>query len=111
MPRAYPHSHVCHGQLVGFNLKLRANEPTYYVYFRSPDGRRLERDTNKTAMVRALEAARAIIEQEYAPAPDRPDRVKWDEAIERLTARLASAGTRPSTLAYYLKLIRLVRKR
>ncbi len=111
MPRAYPHSHVCHGQLVGFNLKLRANEPTYYVYFRSPDGRRLERDTNKTAMVRALEAAHALIEQEYAPAPERPERVKWDEAIERLKARLASAGTRPSTLAYYLKLIRLVRKR
>jgi integrase len=110
MPRAYPHSHVCHGRLVGFSVKLRKSEPTYYAYFRSADGRRLERDTNQTGMLRAVEAARLIIEKEYAPAPLQPDKVTWDQAVERLKARLATSGNRASTLGYYLKLIRLVRK-
>lgn len=110
MARAYPHSHLCNGQLVGFNIKKRGNAPTYFAYFRSPDGRRLERDTNQTGMIRAVEAARAIIEQEYAPAPVAIDKVSWDDAVVRLKGRLATAGTRESTLGYYLKLIRLVRK-
>ena len=109
MPRAYPHSHVAQGRLVGFNIKLRKDEPTYFVYFRSPDGRRLERDTNRTSVARALEVARAIIDKEYAPPPENPDRITWDQAIERLTARFATSGNRASTLGYYLKLIRLVR--
>ncbi len=57
-----------------------------------------------------MEAARVIIEQEYAPAPTNPDKVTWDQAIERLKSRLATSGNRASTLGYYLKLIRLVRK-
>jgi integrase len=109
MPRTYPHSHVCHGHFVGFNVKLRANEPTYFAYFRGKDGRRLERDTNQTGMLKAIEAARAIIDKEYAPAPERPDKVTWDEAIHRLKGRLATSSIRASTIGYYLKLIRLVR--
>jgi integrase len=109
MPRTYPHSHVCHGQLVGFSVKLRKNEPTYFAYFRGRDGRRLERDTNQTRIGQAVEAARLIIEKEYAPPVVQEDRVTWDEAIERLKARLATSGNRPSTTGYYLKLIRLVR--
>jgi integrase len=109
MPRAYPHSHVCHGHFVGFNVKLRKNEPTYFVYFRGKDGRRLERDTNKTGMLKAIEAARVIIEKEYAPVPANPDKVTWDDAVGRLKARLATAGVRKNTTDYYLKLIRLVR--
>lgn len=110
MPRAYPYSHVAHGRLVGFNIKKRKNEPTYFAYFRSLDGRRLERDTNSPRVTRALEIARAIIEREYEPAPENPDRVTWDEAVERLEARFATSGNRASTLDYYLKLIRLVRQ-
>jgi len=109
MPRAYPHSHLCHGQLVGFSVKLRANEPTYFAYFRSKDGRRLERDTNQTRIGQAVEAARLIIEKEYAPPEVREDRMTWDQAVERLKARLATSGNRVSTLGYYLKLIRSVR--
>lgn len=75
MPRSYPHSHLCHGQLVGFSVKQRANDPTYFAYFRSPDGRRLERATNQTAMLRAVEAARALVEKEYAPTEGGADRV------------------------------------
>ena len=108
MPRLYPHSHVCNGQLVGFNIKLFGNNPTYCVFFRTPDGRRVRRDTNRTRLAQAVEAARIIIEKEYAPAPANPEKVTWDQAIERLKARLATSGNRSSTLGYYLKLIRSV---
>jgi integrase len=110
MPRAWPYSHLCHGQLVGFSVKHFGNDPNYYACFRSPDGRRLKRDTNQTKIGQAIEAARIIIEEEYAPAPTQPDKVTWDEAIARLKTRLATSGNRASTLGYYLKLIRLVRK-
>src|ERR1700722_18495366 len=110
MARAYPPSPLWNGQLVGFNVKRRGNAPTYFAYFRSPDGRRLERDTNQTGMIRAVAAARAIIEQEYAPAPLAADKISWDDAVGRLKGRLATAGTRESTLGYYLKLMRRVRE-
>lgn len=110
MPRNYPHSHLCHEFLVGFSVKKLYNDPCFYACFRSKDGRRLKRDTNKTRMNDAIEAARIIIEEDYAPAPERPDRVTWDQAVELLKARMASSGNRTSTLGYYLKLIRLVRK-
>lgn len=110
MPRAYPHSHLCHGALVGFSVKKRAGEPTYFAYFRSPTGKRLERDTNQTGQGRAVEAARAIIEKEYAPAEAVIEHAEWDAVVERLNARLPTAGLRPGTIGYYQKLIRLVRK-
>jgi integrase len=110
MPRAYPHTHLCHGQLVGFSVKRRANEPSFFAYFRSPDGRRLERDTNQMRLAQAIEAARLIIEKEFAPAPNHPNKVTWDEAVERLTVRLQTSGNRASTTGYYLKVIRLLRK-
>src|SRR5438128_9188261 len=110
MPRAYSHSHLCNGHLVGFSIKHFAHVPTYLACFHSPDGRRLQRDTNQMKMGQAIEAARLIIEKEYAPAPTQPDKVPWDDAIARLKARLATSGNRTSTLGYYLKLIRLVRK-
>lgn len=109
MPRPNPHSHVAHGNLVGFSLKLFGNNPTYCVFFRTPDGRRVRRDTNHTRIGLATEAARLIIEKEYAPADATPDKVTWDDAIERLTACLSSSGNRDDTLGYYLKCIRMVR--
>lgn len=110
MPRAYPHSHLCHGSLVGFSVKKRASEPTYFAYFRSREGKRLERDTNQTGMGRAVEAARALVEKEYAPALEAPETAAWDDVVERLKSRLPTAGLREGTIGYYLKLIRLVRK-
>jgi integrase len=95
--------------MVGFSVKQRANDPCFFAYFKGRDGRRLERDTNQTRMAQAVEAARTMIEKEYAPAAARPDRVTWDEAAERLKRRLATAGSRKNTLEYYLKCIRLVR--
>lgn len=110
MPRMFPHTHFVDGRMVGFSVKLFGNDPTYAAYFRTPDGRAVRRDTNQTRMAQALDAARIIIEKEYAPAPERPDRVSWDDAIERLKARLATSGNRASTAEYYLKLLRAVRR-
>ena len=50
----------------GGRVKHFGNEPTYFACFRSLDGRRLKRDTNQTGMIRAVEAARLIIEKEFA---------------------------------------------
>ena len=109
MPRAYPHSHVCHGKVVGFSVKRFANEPTYFACFRSKKGRRLKRDTNQPRLAQAIEAARLLVEKEYAPNPPETFGVSWDEAINRLKARLATSGNRDSTVGYYLKCVRLVR--
>lgn len=110
MPRQHPHTHVAHGRVVGFALKLFGNNPTYCVFFRTPDGRRVRRDTNHTRVGPATEAARLIIEAEYAPAADAPpEKVTWDAAAERLAAAMAASGNRDGTLGYYLKCVRLVR--
>jgi integrase len=111
MPRAYSHSHLCHGQLVGFSVRRFAHSDTLFACFHSKDGRRLQRNTNQPRIGQAIEAARLLIEKEYEPVQDTPDRMTWDQAVARLKARLAISGNRPSTLAYYLKLIRLVRAR
>src|SRR5947209_4153857 len=68
----------------------------------------LQRATNMHRIGQAVEAARVLIENEYAP-PVVPMKATWDHAVERLTARLKTSGNRESTLGYYLKLIRLVR--
>ena len=109
MPRGYPHSHVCHGQVIGFSVKQFSNVPTYFACFRSKDGRRLKRDTNQPRLGQAVEAARLIIEKEFTPPATRTDNVTWDQAVDRLKARLATSGNRGSTLGYYLKCVRLVR--
>lgn len=109
MAKPFPHSHICHGKLVGFSVKQFGNAPTYVACFTSPDGRRLKRDTCQTRIAAAVEAARILIEKEYAPSMPEPERVTWEQAIERLQVRLSTSGNRSSTLGYYLKLIRLVR--
>jgi integrase len=95
--------------VIGFSVKLFGNDPTYIACFRSPDGRRLKRDTHKTRKAEAEEVARRMIDDEYAPPEARPDKVTWDEALDRLRKRFASSGNRSGTLGYYEKCIRLVR--
>ena len=110
MPRANPHSHVAHGHVVGFSLKMFGNNPTYCVFFRTKDGRRVRRDTNHTRIGPATEVARLIIEKEFAPAEAAPsEKVTWDQAIEKLESAFSSSGNRGGSLDYYLKCIRLVR--
>jgi integrase len=93
--------------MVGFSVKKFAHITTYVACFRSQDGRRLQRDTNQPRLAQAIEASRILIEEEYAPVVAM--KVPWDQAIERLKARLKTSGLREGTLGYYLKLIRLVR--
>ncbi len=111
MPRIYPHSHLCYGQLVGFSVKHLGKNPTYIACFRAADGRRLKRDTNQTRIGQAVEAAKIIIDKEYGPEQSTQISVNWEEAILRLTARLATSGNRSSTAGYYLKLVNHVRSK
>lgn len=108
MPRAYPHSHIVEGQLVGFSVTKLYGD-TYIAQFRDKIGRRLKLDTKQTRISQAIEAARLLIEEQLAPKAV-PSITKWDQVTERLTARLATSGNREGTVGYYLKLIRLVTK-
>jgi integrase len=109
MPKSYPESVVAHGRVVGYAVRHRANEPTFFLYFRGPSGQRLERDTNQSRKEAAREAARAIIEREYAPI-DRPaDNATWDDAVARLSLRMRAINLRADSIAFYLKVIRHIR--
>ena len=88
MAKPFPYSHFCHGQVVGFSVKHFGSALTFVVCFTSLDGRRLKRDTNQSRIGQAVEAARIIIEKEFAPAPTHPDKVTWDQAVERLKSAL-----------------------
>jgi integrase len=110
VPKAYPHSHACHGHLVGFSVKKFGGSPTFFVCFNDAAGRRLKRDTNQPRVGGAVESARLIIEKEYAPGGAPAEALGWEDALVRLRGRLATAGLRESTAGYYLKLLRLVRK-
>src|ERR1019366_8741680 len=108
MPRAYPHSHIVEGHLVGFSVTKLYGD-TYIAQFRDKIGRRLKLDTKQTRIGQAIEAARLLIEEQLVPKV-LPSVVKWDHVVDRLKARLATSGNRESTVGYYLKLIRLVTK-
>src|ERR1017187_348510 len=108
MPRAYPHSHIVEGQLVGFSIK-KFDGDTYIACFRDKIGRRLKLDTKQARIAQAIEAARLLIEQELAPKVLKRA-VNWEDVTDRLKARLATSGNRESTIGYYLKLIRLATK-
>src|SRR5437870_11993206 len=109
MPRAYPHSHLSQGELVGFSVKKRSGEPTYLAYFRHRSRNRLERDTGQTGQITALEYARAIIDKEYALFDPSQEEIASDDVIARLRARLATGGIRDTTTGYYEKAIRSIR--
>ncbi len=109
MPRAYPHSHLRQGELIGFSVKKRSGEPHYFAYFRDRLGKRLERDTGQTGQIKAVESARAIIDKEYAIFDPTQEEPNWDDVIARLKARMASGGIRGTTIGYYAKLIRSLR--
>lgn len=106
MPKAYPHSHVVDGELVGFSVQKLYGD-TYIACFRDKEGRRLKKDTQEVRIGQAITKARLLIEKELSTKV-LPSVVKWDDTIERLKARLATSGNRESTIGYYLKLLRLI---
>lgn len=109
MPRTYPETHTCHGRVVGFSLRQRDGSKNYFLYFRDPDGRRLERDTGQTAILRAREAARVLIEEEYAPPEDPVVKVGWDEAEAEAVKAMRAKGERPATIDYYRRVLAPIR--
>jgi hypothetical protein len=108
MAKSFPHSHIAHGKHVGYSLKKVNNEPTYTMFFRTPDGRRAKRDTNCTAMERAKVVAVAILDEVYAPAAVTVRAATWDEAVEQIKTTAATDGLRGPSIDY-LKLIRRIR--
>jgi integrase len=108
MPRTSAHSHLVNGKLIRFSVCKYSHLRGYVACFSGPDGRRLQRATGQERNGPAIDAARILIEEVYAP-PVVPLKATWDQAVERLSARLKTSGLRDSTLGYYLKLIRLVR--
>src|SRR5215472_13141817 len=110
MPRQSPH--ICilaDGRRVPFSLKSRPGEPFYLVCFRSPHGQRLERSTKEASLKRAVDAAQAIIQQEYEPNV-RPAFVEWDEAVELLRKALAENNNKLKTAKDYLSTIEVLRE-
>src|SRR5262249_46304938 len=108
MPRAYSHSHLVDGKLVGFSVRKFAHLSGYVACFCGPDGRRLQRATHMMRLGGAIAATRVLIENEYCP-PALPLKSTWADVVDRLTHRLRTSGNRESTLGYYLKLVRSVR--
>ncbi len=102
MPRKSPH--ICilaDGRRVPFSVNPRPDDPYYFVYFRGPDGRRLEKSTKEGSQKRALDAAYEVIKGVYQPKP-LVYRVTWDDAIADLKRHLEANGNRPDTIHDYL---------
>src|SRR5689334_18868829 len=110
MARQSPH--VClttGGRRVPFSVKSRPGDPFYFVCFRSPDGRRLERSTKETSRKRAVDAAPALIKDEYEPQAVAPT-VTWDEAVAAVDRRMRENNNKPRTVEDYTDTLRLVER-
>lgn len=107
MPKAFPHSHIVDGTVVGFSVK-KFDGDTYIACFRDRDGRRRKLDTQQARIGQAVETARLLIEKTLR-AKILPTTMEWDAAVGRLKARLAIGGIRDTTIGYYEKVIRSVR--
>lgn len=97
------------GRRVRYRIDARPGESSYFVYFRGPDGRRLERSTGETSRKRALEESARIIKEEYCPQIQ-PLSPTWDDAIAILTRKMKAKNSRPSTINDYLLMLSNVRK-
>jgi hypothetical protein len=95
------------GRRVQFAIKSRPGDPFYFVCFRSPDGRRLERSTKETSQKRAEDAATALIEDEYNPKVIVPS-VTWDEAIAALERRMRENNNKVRTIEDYCDTLQLL---
>jgi integrase len=77
--------------------------------FRTPEGRRVQRETHQSRLAQALEAARTMIEKEFQPKTEPEEKVGWEKALESLRVHLTTSGNRQDTLESYLKAVRVVR--
>ncbi len=97
------------GRLVKYRVDSRPGEPFYFVYFRGPDGRRLERSAGEGSRKRALEEAVRIIKEEYCSQPQHQSPT-WDDAIAILVRKMKAKNSRQTTINDYLLMISNLRK-
>src|SRR5947209_6182172 len=110
MPRKA--QHVCilpDSRRVTFRVSLREGQASYLVFFRGPDGRRLEKSTKEASQKRAIDAAQQAILQEYQPKALAP-LVSWDDALARLVKAMRANNNRDSTVDDYLDTLKLLRR-
>ena len=89
------------GRRVKYRVEARPGEPHYFVYFRGPSGKSLERSTEEGSKKRAVEAAVQIIKDEYSP--ERQQKCPtWEEAIAILTRKMTAKNNRRTTINDYL---------
>ena len=109
-------SEICElydGRRVRFSLNQRDGRPAYFVYFRSPDGRRSEASTKETNRRRAQDAAIAIIRDAYAPPPappPTPDSTEWDDSLKLALRHMRANNLRPTTIQQYELAVKTLRK-
>ena len=112
-------SEICElsdGRRVRFSLNKRDDRPTYFVYYRSPDGRRAEASTKETNRRKAQDAAIVIIREAYAPSPapqpeqESTDSVPWDDAMKLALRHMRANNLRATTIQQYDLAIRTLRK-
>lgn len=91
------------GPNVRFSLQKRDGSDVYYVYFRGPDNKRLERSTGAAKKSDAVDAAHRVIVEEYAQTVSTTLTVTWDVAKEKLTEAMIADGKRPKTIKGYVE--------
>lgn len=97
------------GRRVRYTLKKRSRDPFYLVVFNGTDGRAKERSTGERGRKRALDAALAIIREEYRPVVAVPNPT-WDEAIGRMVEQMRADDLRPKTIEQYLIVVNHLRR-
>jgi integrase len=110
MARKTPHICVlANGRRVPFAIKSRPGDPYYFICFRSRDGRRLERSTKETSQNRAMDAAQALIKEEYEPMKSSAS-ITWDDARATLEQRMRENNNKPRTIEDYTDTLELIRR-
>jgi hypothetical protein len=110
MPRQSPHICLLTGERrVPFSIKRREGDPFYFICFRSPNRRRLERSTRETSLKRAVDAASALIKEEYDPHSAAPS-VTWDEAVAAIERRMRENNNKPRSIEDYSDTLRLLQR-
>lgn len=91
------------GERIRYSFVERTDSKVYFVRFRSPGGRRLERSTNAAKKPDAIEEAHRLILEEYQQVAPVAERMPWETAKEKLEEELKSDGKRPKTIKGYLE--------
>jgi hypothetical protein len=89
------------GERIRYAFVERADSNVYFVRFRSIDGRRLERSTNATKKVDAIDEAHRLILEEYEQIAPSAETFTWEVAKDKLQEGMAADGKRPKTIKGY----------